>query len=221
VQCAQTFEEIHDIPYITTELPIGAHATEDFLRKVAEKTGVDKALTEKVINCEKKLYYSYVERLADIYNDLDLQRFAIIVGDSNYGPALTKFLSDELGWLPQLTVITDLLEDDQKEALASSLGSLKSGYKANVKFDTNATSVKKFMTQVWERNRNAKYYDSMTPTVVIGSVFERDLANEFNYPLLTATYPITNRIVLNTAYAGTNGGLSLTEDLLTILVAGR
>jgi nitrogenase molybdenum-iron protein beta chain len=221
LQSAQTFEEVHDIPYITTELPIGAHATEDFLRKIAEKTGVDKALTDKVINCEKKLFYSYIERLADIYNDLDMQRYAIVVGDSNYGPALTKFLSDELGWLPQLTVITDLLDDEQKEALASSLGSLKSGYKANVKFDTNATSVKKFITQVWERNRNAKYYDSMTPTVVIGSVFERDLANEFNYPLLTATYPITNRIVLNTAYAGTNGGLSLTEDLLSILVAGR
>jgi nitrogenase molybdenum-iron protein beta chain len=61
----------------------------------------------------------------------------------------------------------------------------------------------------------------MTPTVVIGSVFERDLAAEFNFPLLTAAYPVTNRVVLNTAYAGINGGLSLTEDLLSILVAGR
>jgi len=32
---------------------------------------------------------------------------------------------------------------------------------------------------------------------------------------------VTNRVVLNAAYAGINGGLRLTEDILGILVAGR
>jgi nitrogenase molybdenum-iron protein beta chain len=225
IQSAQVFEEVHDIPYITAELPIGAHATEDFLRKISEKLNIDKTLTENVIKCEKKQFYSFLERLADIYNDVDLQRYAIVVGDSNYAPAITKFLSDELGWLPELTVVTDLLDEVQQEQIASSLGGLKSGLKsglkANVKFDTNASSVKKYITQIWERNHNARYYDSMSPCVVIGSVLEKDLAADFNYPLLIATYPITNRVVLNRAYAGINGGLSFTEDLLGVLVAGR
>ena len=221
VESAQIFEETHDIPYITSEFPVGAHATEEFIKKVSEKLGIDKSASDEAIKSEKKLYYSYIERLADIYNDVDLQRYAIVVGDSNYAPAITKFLSDELGWLPELTVVTDALEDNQKEKIVSNLGGLKSGLKANVRFDTNASSVKKYIAEVWRRNRNERYYDSMAPTVIIGSAFERDLAAEFNYPLLTVAYPVTNRVVLNTAYAGINGGLRLTEDLLGVLVAGR
>ena len=220
-QTALVFEEVHGIPYIKTELPIGAHATVDFLNKVSEKFNIDKHITEEVLKNEKKLYYSYVERLADIYNDVDLQRYAIVVGDYNYAPAITKFLSDELGWLPELTVITDIPEDNLKEKIVSSLENLKSGLKAKVKFDTNTSSVKKYITEVWQRNRNDRYYDSMSPAVIVGSAFERDLAAEFNLPLVTATYPVTNRVVLNRAYAGINGGLSLTEDIFSTLVAGR
>jgi nitrogenase molybdenum-iron protein beta chain len=221
VQTAALFEELHGIPYITTELPIGAHATEDFLKKTAAILNIDSRLTDEVIKSEKKLFYSYIERLADIYNDIDLQRYAVVIGDSNYAPAITKFLSDELGWLPELTVVTDMLEDDQKEKIVSKLESLKSGLKANVKFDVNTSSVKKYIAEVWPRNRNERYYDSMTPVFVIGSVYERDLASQFNFPLLTACYPVTNRVVLNAAYAGINGGLRLTEDIMSILVAGR
>jgi nitrogenase molybdenum-iron protein beta chain len=220
-EAARIFEEIHGIPFITSELPIGAHATEDFLKKVSEKLNIGKSVSDEVIKDEKRLYYSYVERLADIYNDIDLQRYAIVVGDYNYAPAITKFLSDELGWLPELTVITDLPQDDLKEKIVSSLGGMKSGLKANVKFDTNTSSVKKYIAEVWQRNRNDRYYDSMSPAVIVGSAFERDLAAEFNLPLVTATYPITNRVVLNRAYAGINGGLSLTEDIFSTLVAGR
>jgi nitrogenase molybdenum-iron protein beta chain len=221
VQTAEVFQELHDIPYITTDLPIGAHATEDFIRKIAGKLNIATYVTDEVIKSEKNLFYSYIERLADIYNDIDLQRYAIVIGDSNYAPAITRFLSDELGWLPELTIVTDLLEEGQKEKIVSRLDSLKSGLKANVKFDHNTSSVKRFITEIWERNHNERYYDSMTPTVIIGSVLERDVAAQFNFPLLTASFPITNRIVLNTAYAGINGGLSLTEDILSIMVVGR
>jgi nitrogenase molybdenum-iron protein beta chain len=220
-QSARVFEEVHGIPYITTELPIGAHATEDFIRKVSAKLNICGTLTDEVIKSEKALYYHYIERLADIYNDVDLQRYAIVVGDCNYGPAITKFLSDELGWLPELTVITDLPEDSVKEKIVSSLDGMKSGLKANVQFDANTSSVRKYLAQAWQRNRNERYYDSMSPAVIVGSVLERDLAAEFNIPLVAVTYPLTNRVALNKAYAGINGGLSLTEDVLGALVAGR
>ena len=222
VQPAQIFEEVHGIPYITTELPIGAHATEDFLRKISKRLNLDKKLVNKVIGCEKALYYNYIERLADTYNDIDMQRYAVVVGDCNYAPALTKFLSDELGWLPELTVITDIPEDEKViEKIEAGLGNMKSGLKANVRFDAHTSSVKKYIADVWERNRNERYYDSMTPTVVVGSAFERDLAAEFNYPLVTVSHPVTNRVVLNAAAAGINGGLRLTEDVLGLLVIGR
>ena len=221
IQTARVFEEVHNIPYISTQLPLGAHSTEGFLREVSAKLNIDASLTENVIKSEKTLFYSYLERLADLYNDVDLQRYAVVVGDSNYAPAITRFLSDELGWLPELTIVTDALEDAQKQKIVSSLDGLKSGLKANVKFDTHASSIPKYIAEVWPRNHNEKYYDAMNPTVMIGSVLERDLAAQFNYPLLTASYPVTNRVVLNRAYAGINGGLTFVEDVLGILVTGR
>ncbi len=221
IATAKVFEEVHGIPYISTAFPIGADATKQFLQAVSEALQLDVSITEAVWAEEQRIYYNYLERLADIYNDIDLQRYAIVVGDSNYAPAISRFLADELGWLPELTVITDFLEEQEKDVLLSRFEQYESGIRPSVKFNTDTSSVKKYVSQVWPRNHNHRYYDSFTPTVVVGSVFERDIANEFGFPLLTVGYPVTNRIVLNRAYSGTTGALSFVEDLLGILVAGR
>ncbi len=221
VQAAESFEEFRGIPFITTGFPIGAAATEEFLKTVSKALGIDSSLTGAVIREEKAVYYDYLERLADLYNDIDMQRYAVVVGDSSYAPAITRFLSDELGWLPELTVITDFLDDKQKSTVSGRFENYESGLKPNVRFDTDASSVKRYIAEVWPRNRNDRYYDSFSPTVVLGSVFERDLAVEFGFPLLTVSYPVTNRVVLDRAYAGAKGALSIVEDLFGLLVAGR
>ncbi|MNJ00140.1 hypothetical protein D3C73_1593960 [compost metagenome] len=50
---------------------------------------------------------------------------------------------------------------------------------------------------------------------------DRDTAEQLKVLLLSATYPISNRVVLNRAYAGYAGGLTLAEDLLSLVVAHR
>ncbi len=217
IAAASDFEEVHG----TTQFPIGAVGTEHFLKEVSNALQLDPSIVEGVLKEEKSVYYSYLERLADLYNDVDLQRYAIVVGDSNYAPAVTRFLADELGWLPELTVITDFLDGPQQNKLISRFDDYESSITPAVRFDTDTSSVKKYVTQIWPRNRNERYYDAFNPTVVVGSVFERDLATEFGFPLLTVAYPVTNRVVLNRAYVGFNGALSLVEDLIGILVAGR
>ena len=221
IAAAEKFKDIHGIPYITTGFPIGADATKEFLFGIADALGIEESLAESAYESERQVYYDYMERLSDIYNDLDLQRYAVVVGDSNYAPAISRFLSDELGWLPELVVITDSLEAAQQNELAKRFENFESGLKPSVRFDTDTSSVKKYIAEIWPRNRNERYFNFMNPTVIIGSVYERDLAAEFGFPLLTVSYPVTNRVVLNHAYAGTNGALSLAEDLLGILVAGR
>lgn len=221
ITAAKTYEERHGIPYLATGFPVGADATAAFLRTVSKAFSLDPAVTEAVIEKETAVYYSYLERIADIYNDIDLQRYAVVVGDANYAPAVSRFLSDELGWLPTLTVVTDFLDEAQRAAVAGRFSGFESGLAPAVRFDTDASSVKKYLTEAWPRSRNQRYYDAMNPTVLLGSVYERDLAAEFSFPLLTLSYPVTNRVVLNRGYAGFNGALSLTEDLISLLVAGR
>jgi nitrogenase molybdenum-iron protein beta chain len=61
----------------------------------------------------------------------------------------------------------------------------------------------------------------MNPTVILGSAFERDVSQEFGFPLIPVSFPLTSRCVMNRGYTGFTGGLSLTEDIITYLVMGR
>jgi nitrogenase molybdenum-iron protein beta chain len=221
VDSARHFEKVHGIPYIVTPFPIGALAGEAFLKTLGSALNINPSLVARVISQEKAVYYDYFSRIADIYNDADLQRYGIVVGDSNYAPALTRFLSDELGWIPELVVITDILDEKQRETVKSQCTGLNSGLTPSVYFDTDTSSVKKYLREVWPRNRNSRYYDPLNPTVIIGSAFERDLAQEFGFPLIPVTFPLTSRCVMNRAYAGFSGGLSLTEDIISYLVMAR
>jgi nitrogenase molybdenum-iron protein beta chain len=219
IDAAQHFQEVHDIPYLVTPFPIGALASERMLRDVAKALTIPAEKVDAILKEEKELYYDYFFRIADIMNDSDLQRHAIVVGDSNYAPAVTRFVSDELGWLPELVMMTDDIPQNRREYVGSLFKNFNSGIEPHVYFDTDASSVKKYLREVWPRNDNSRYYDPMTPTVVFGGSFERNLAEEFGYSLVPVSYPLTNRCVMNKAYAGFNGGLTFTEDTISNIVS--
>ena len=221
IESAKYFEEVHGIPYVVTPFPIGAIAGENFLKTVGNVMNIDPLRITKIIDGEKAVYYDYLERISDIYNDIDLQRYAVVAGDSNYAPALTRFLSDELGWLPELTVVTDQLDENRQKTVAAQFGGLNSGVEPHVYFDSDASSVKKYLREAWPRNRNSRYYDSFGPAVILCSAFERDIAAEYGWPLVPVSFPLTSRCVMNRAYAGFTGGLALTEDIISYLVMGR
>ena len=221
VRTAKEFEQVHGIPYITTGLPIGYFQTADFLRQVAQRLEIPSETVERALEQEGKVYFDYFERVADIYNDIDLQRYVVVAADSNYAPALARFTADELGWLPELTVITDFLEEHHKQALKLRFDGWESGLRPVVKFDTDASSVRRYLRDVWPRDRNTRYFDSMGPGYILGSVIEKDLAEEFGFSFLPVAFPVTNRVIFNRAYAGVRGGLTLAEDILGALVAGR
>ncbi|SBV97473.1 Nitrogenase molybdenum-iron protein, alpha and beta chain [uncultured Eubacteriales bacterium] len=221
VKTAQEFQRVHKTPYITTGLPIGYLQTAEFLHQVAKHLQISAETVETVLQRERTVYFDYFERLADIYNDIDLQRYVVVVADSNYAPSLARFSADELGWLPELTVITDFLEEHHKAALEKRFRGWESGLRPAVKFDTDAASVRHYLKEVWPRDRNARYFDALGPGYILGSVIEKELADEFQFDLLPVAFPVTNRIVFNRGYAGIRGGLTLAEDILGTLVAGR
>ncbi len=221
VQPARVFEETHGVPYIIASLPIGPAGTEQFLHQVGAALGVDKKFVDKVVADEKARYYSYVERLGDVYNDLDLQRYSVVVADANYAQALTRFIADDLGWLPELVVITDVLSEEEQQLVTNRFDDFVSGIKPKVVFDTDTTNVSKHLNAVWPRNSNARYYDSFSPAFVFGSSLDRDFAEALGAAHLSVAYPISNRIVLDRAYAGCSGALRLVEDAVGLLVGSR
>jgi nitrogenase molybdenum-iron protein beta chain len=221
IEPARVFEAVHGVPYINLPLPIGPRGSGAFLSAAANALGIDELSARKIIREEEEYFYSYYERLADAYNDMDLQRYAVVVGDSNYAQALSQFLADDLGWLPELVVITDILDDDRKQSVRARFDGYVSGIRPKVVFDPDTSSVQKHWKDHWPKDRGRRYYDSFSPAFVLGSAFDRDFAEALKAPHLSVTYPISNRVVLDKAYAGYKGALSLTEDLLSTLVNGR
>jgi nitrogenase molybdenum-iron protein beta chain len=221
VEAAQVFEEIHGVPYIKAPFPIGDHGSSLFLRTVGDALGMDRVFVEKVIKEEQDYYYGYLERIADVYSDLDLQRYAVIIGDSNYTQALTRFLADDLGWLPELVVVNDFLDENQKTLVENRFRDYESGITPQVIFDTNASNIRKHVTQHWGKSQGQRYFEGFNPGFVLGSAIDRDLAESLGVPQLSVTYPISNRVVMDRGYTGYTGALRLTEDILSILISGR
>ncbi|MDR3182558.1 MAG: hypothetical protein LBT89_06500 [Planctomycetaceae bacterium] len=218
---AEALQDVHHIPYVTNPFPIGPTATEAFLKKVAEALELAPETVNKVIVSEKEQYFHYIERVADAYNDLDWQRYAVVVGDANYAPAITKFLADDFGWLPELMVVTDDIDEEDKTKINAVIESLTSHYPAAVAYESDPTEIKTHFWQVIPRRTDSLYQKTFSPGFVVGSHLEREFAADIGAGHLTVSYPVGNRIVLNRGYAGYDGSLSLIEDLLSVIAAQR
>lgn len=218
---ARLLVELHNIPYIKADLPIGPLAAENFLYRIGEAAGIEKEYIEAVVEKEKKYYYSYLERIVDIYSDIDFQRYAVVAADSYYAYPLTGFLANDLGWIPFLTSVNDIREEEEKEAYKRKFDLITSETKPKIVFKENAGELLKEVRDSWPYNRNQKYYDTFGPAFVIGSGIERGLAEKLNANFLSVAFPVSNRVVLNKGYAGFRGALTLIEDLISELVSAR
>ncbi|MDR3230128.1 MAG: hypothetical protein LBT65_01695 [Synergistaceae bacterium] len=220
VETAEAYREVHGVPWITSTLPVGPTASSQLLRSVAEvlKPDVD---VEAIIREESGRYYKCLEPLIDCYNDMDLQKYAVVLGDVNYAVSITRFLLDDLGWIPVLVQFTDVLTENQQERIAAKLDSADGRIRPKVVFDTNASEAIRYISELYPKRESDRYTESLSPAFVIGSSLDRALALKLGAPHLSVSFPVSNRAVINRGYTGFSGGLNLIEDLLSAAVAAR
>ncbi|MDR1052198.1 MAG: hypothetical protein LBP95_14280 [Deltaproteobacteria bacterium] len=218
---ADAYERTHGVPSLRLPPPVGPAATEAFLRAVSERLDMPGRVTEGLLAEEKRRYYAYVERVADAVNDLDWQRNAVVVGDANYAPALTAFLADDLGWLPRLTVVTTPLEEDGEARVQAFINRSRAGELTKVVYETDPSEVARHFWNIAPRRHDGLHRQSFSPAFVLGSHLERQFAADIGADHLTVTAPVGNRVVMSRGYAGFEGGLTLMEDILTVLAFQR
>lgn len=221
IKAARVFEDIHGTPFISTPLPIGPSATSLFLRQAGKALGIEAPRIERIIEDETRRYYRYIEPLTDAYNDFDLQRYAVVVGDCNYSFGITKFLADDLGWIPEVAVCTDLPDYDRMNIVAGRFTDLESGLRPLFAFDDASIEIIGLVNERWPQSKGQRYYNAMSPAFVVGSSLDRELAASIGASHLSVSFPVTNRAVINRGYTGYSGGLTLVEDLLGAIVSGR
>lgn len=197
-------------------LPIGGIETSRFLRKVAEFGGLDKDKVEAFISKEEVKYYSHIEKTADFMLEFryGIPRRVYSIADATYSLGFSKFLLNELGIIPGKQFIVDNTPDKYKDSVLEEFKNI-SEYKerdVDVIFNPDAG----FAAGELEKDFNR---DPDKRTLILGSGWDKDLADRIKADLLIISVPVTYRLVLNCGYAGYAGGLRAIEDIYDRVLA--
>ena len=203
-------EEKFGTPYLHyPTLPIGAYETSKFLKTIGEYAGVDSGKIDAIIEKHEREYYYHIERTSDVFleNRTMSRRFSTVTNAAD-ALAISKFLVNDFGLVPGKQYITDSTPDDYKEEVVNYFREFKYGIEAEVVFSTDGF-------EIHEDIRDTDYFGA---PLIIGSIFEKKLAEELNGNFLAVSVPIKERLILSSSYLGYHGGLKLLEDIYTYVL---
>lgn len=211
IEIVKHLEKKYGTPYIQFPyLPIGGIETSRFLRKVADFGNLDKEVVEEFISKEEVKYYSHIEKTADFMLEFRYgipRRFYSIV-DATYSLGFSKFLLNELGIIPAKQFIVDNTPEKYMKDIKKEFENISKYKKRDVEVIFNADAG--FDAAEIEKDFN-KNPDKRT--LILGSGWDKDLADRIKADLLIISVPVTYRLVLNCGYAGYAGGLRAIEDI--------
>jgi nitrogenase molybdenum-iron protein beta chain len=206
LRIVEHLEEKYGTPYVHFPyLPIGGIETTRFLRKVAEFGKLDNDKVEVFIKKEEEKYYSFIERTADFMLEFRYgipRRFYTIL-DASYSIGFSKFLLNELGIIPEKQFVIDDTPEEFRDAIRQEFSKISDLRSAEVSFSIDGGAIQQEIREQYQKNR----------ALILGSGWERDLANDIKADLLIISAPVSYRLVLNCGYAGYNGGLRAIEDI--------
>lgn len=199
-------QEKYGTPYVQFPyLPIGGIETTRFLKQVAGFGELDRKKADAFIQKEEEKYYSFIERTADFMLEFRYgipRRFYTIL-DAAYSIGFSKFLLNELGIIPAKQYVIDDTPEGYREEIRKQFAGISDLRTAEVAFSIDGGAIQQEIREEPQKNR----------ALILGSGWERDLANDIKADLLIISAPVTYRLVLNCVYAGYNGGLRAIEDI--------
>jgi len=183
--------------------PIGPKQTSEFLRSVAKKLKIPRKDVERVIEAEEQHVYRFTEYLTDAIIIGLPHPYAAVVGDTNTVIGITKYLANEVGYLPEVIEITDEPPEEAREWIRRELTeNIESAIKPDIIFEKDTFRIRENL-----RNRSFQ--------VLLGTSLEKwPAAKEFGVSFLSVAFPMYDRVIVDRNYAGYRGGVALLEDLL-------
>ncbi|MBY9081737.1 hypothetical protein KIH86_05085 [Paenibacillus sp. HN-1] len=210
LKAAEQLQEKFGTPFLHYPvLPIGPTETSNFLRTVGEFAGIDPAIVESVILKEENRYYYYLERAADTLLETRLlpRRFST-VGDSLYTLGISRFLTNDLGLIPDKQFITEDTPLKHQSGVTAEFAKYTNDIVAETVFSNDGGYVEEELRKLKLRSR----------PLILGSSWERAVARDLNAYQLSISAPISNQMVLSKSYVGYDGALHLTEDIYSVIL---
>jgi len=190
-------------------VPIGAYETSKFLRTLGKYAGVDSKRIDYIVDRHEKEYYYHIERTSDVFleNRTMSRRFSTVTNATD-ALAISKFLINDFGIVPAKQYITDSTPDEYREDIIK--------YFKEFNYEIEAEVV--FLTDGYEIHNDIRKTDYFGAPLIIGSIFEKKLAEELNGNFLNVSIPVKERLILSSSYVGYHGGLELLEDIYTYVL---
>jgi nitrogenase molybdenum-iron protein beta chain len=176
---------------------------------VGKFAGLDESKVEKVIEKHEEEFYYFIERFADTFLELRVmsKRF-VTVSDAHLALAVTKFLTNDFGLFPSKQFVTDDTPPEYQEAVKGYFNELNYGIHADVVFSTDGYKID-------EEIENTDFHGV---PLILGASWETDIAKKINAHYLNISWPMVERLVLDSTYAGYSGGLKLLEDIYSVVL---
>ena len=214
LQTAEHLEKKYGQPYLhLPAIPIGADETSAFLRSVVKFAGIDPARAEEFIKKEEVTYYHYLEGFGEFYSEYfwGMPAKFVIVGDSAYNLALTRFMINDLGLMPGGQFITENPPEEYREAIRREFQTIASDVESDVHFEEDTHRIHTVI-------RNTDF--GQKPPIILGTTWERDLAKEMRSAVVEVTFPASYELVLSRTNIGYRGAIALLEKIYTTVVSG-
>jgi nitrogenase molybdenum-iron protein beta chain len=202
---ASKLKEKFGTPYISFPgVPIGPKQTSEFLRIVGKKVGASADVIEGLIATEERRAYRFAEYIGDILLIVRPHPYFAVVADSNSAVSITKYLANEMGYLPDIVQITDNPPEEARELINNELTrNLETPAWPEIIYEVDSHRIRQNL-----KDRSFMF--------LFASSLESNIAGpEFNAIHLTVAFPSYDRVVLEHNYAGFSGGLTLMEDVMT------
>ncbi|MDR2648486.1 MAG: hydrogenase [Clostridiales bacterium] len=210
METAKLLEERFETPYLHyPNLPIGAYETSAFLREVGNFAELDTDKINAVIEENERRYYYFIERFADLFleNRIMSKRFTV-ASETQYTLGITKFLVNDLGLFPQKQFAMENVPGKYRSDVKSQFKELRFGIEADISFETDGYLVH-------EAIRRSDY---LGYPLIIGSAWEKKIAKETSAHFLPISWPLNERLIINSSYVGYEGGLKLLEDIYSVVL---
>nr|WP_292742336.1 nitrogenase component 1 [Methanobrevibacter sp.] len=205
VRAVEKLEEKYGTPFIKfPNVPVGAKQTAEFLRIVGEKLKVPNETVEEFIEQKEDWYYRLLEYPGDAIILVRPNSFYAVAAESSYAIAFTKFLANELGYLPDIVQITDNPPlEVRKEILAEIRNNLDTVVQPDIIFEADTYKIRKNLE------------DRPFLFLFSSSIEAPTSIEDYNALHIPISYPIYNRSVLSKHYGGYDGGLTVVEDVVS------
>jgi nitrogenase molybdenum-iron protein beta chain len=192
-------------PFLTAPgVPIGGEQTSRLVRRVAERLGLNQEKVERVIAREERHAY----RSAEYYGDAIMlgapHALFAVAADSGTAVGLTQFLTNEVGYVPDLAIVTDDAPESAHEGIRRGLTEgLISAVKPELVFEADAHKIRQKL-----KGRAFLF--------LFASSLEKHIAGpEFNAIPITVSFPSFDRLIIDRSYAGFRGGLTVMEEMVS------